>query len=92
MVLSPLAADLHERLPPKAPPDTSRQVISPMPGLVVSIAVSAGDTVQQDQAICVVEAMKMQNILRAERAGVLGRLNVKPGDSVAADEVIAEFN
>ncbi len=91
MVLPARLADLHERLPVKPPRDTSRQVISPMPGLVVSVAVAAGEAVQEGQAICVVEAMKMQNILRAERAGVVARLNVKPGDSVAADEVIAEF-
>lgn len=90
-VLTPLSAELHRRLPVKAPPDTSRLVVSPMPGLVVSVDVAAGDEVKEGQVVCVIEAMKMQNIIRAERDGVIKMLNAKAGESVAADDVLAEF-
>jgi len=62
-----------------------------MPGLIVSIAVSEGDTVEEGQTLAVVEAMKMENVLRAERRGVVSRIPVKPGDSLAVDEIIMEF-
>ena len=62
-----------------------------MPGLVVSMDVRAGDEVKEGQVICVIEAMKMQNILRAERDGVVKTVGAKAGDSVAADDVLAEF-
>ena len=91
LVLTPVSADLHGRLPEKTPPDTSRLVVSPMPGLVVSMDVKVGDEVKEGQVICVIEAMKMQNILRAERDGVVKTLGAKAGDSVAADDVLAEF-
>jgi propionyl-CoA carboxylase alpha chain len=91
LVLTPVSADLHERLPEKTPPDTSRLVVSPMPGLVVSMDVKVGDEVKEGQVICVIEAMKMQNILRAERDGVVKSVGAKAGDSVAADDVLAEF-
>ena len=91
LVLTPLTADLHQRLPEKTPPDTSRIVVSPMPGLVVSMDVEAGEEVKEGQMICVVEAMKMQNIIRAERDGVIKLISAKAGDSVAADDVLAEF-
>ena len=91
MVLTPLAADLHERLPPKQAADTSKRVVSPMPGLVVSMEVVVGQSVREGEVICIIEAMKMQNIIRAERDGVLTTVGPKAGDSVAADEVLAEF-
>jgi len=91
LVLTPVSADLHERLPPRRAPDTSKLVLSPMPGLVISVDVAAGQEVKAGETICVVEAMKMQNIIRSERDGVLGAVNVKAGDSVAADDVLAEF-
>jgi propionyl-CoA carboxylase alpha chain len=91
LVLTPTSADLHERLPEKTPPDTSRLVLSPMPGLVVSMDVAPGETVEEGQVLCVIEAMKMQNILRAERDGVIRTVGAKAGDSVAADDVLAEF-
>ncbi len=91
LVLTPTSADLHERLPEKTPPDTSRLVVSPMPGLVVSMDVTPGEEVKEGQVICVIEAMKMQNILRAERDGVIKSIGAKAGDSVAADDVLAEF-
>jgi propionyl-CoA carboxylase alpha chain len=91
LVLTPISADLHQRLPVKTPPDTSRLVVSPMPGLVVSMDVATGEEVKEGQVLCVIEAMKMQNILRAERDGVIKSLGAKAGDSVAADDVLAEF-
>jgi len=62
-----------------------------MPGLIVKIDVAEGDEVQEGQALCTVEAMKMENILRAERKGVVARINVGPGDSLGVDAVIMEF-
>jgi len=91
MVLTPTSADLHERLPAKVAPDTSRLVVSPMPGLVISAEAVSGDEVKEGQILFVIEAMKMQNILRAERDGVLKLVAAKAGDSVAADDVLAEF-
>ena len=91
LVLTPMSADLHQRLPPKAVPDTSRLVVSPMPGLVVSMDVAEGEEVKEGQVICVIEAMKMQNIIRAERDGKIEVLGAKAGDSVAADDVLARF-
>jgi propionyl-CoA carboxylase alpha chain len=91
LVLTPISADLHQRLPPKAAPDTSRLVVSPMPGLVVSMDVVEGEEVKEGQVICVIEAMKMQNIIRAEREGRIEKVGAKAGDSVAADDVLAQF-
>jgi len=91
LVLTPRSAELHERLPPKKAADTSKMVLSPMPGLVVAIDVKAGQEVRAGEAVAVIEAMKMQNIIRAERDGVVKAVNAKAGDSVAADEVLVEF-
>jgi propionyl-CoA carboxylase alpha chain len=91
LVLTPTSADLHQRLPVRTPPDTSRLVVSPMPGLVVSMDVAEGEEVTEGQVICVIEAMKMQNIIRAERDGLIKSLGAKAGDSVAADDVLAQF-
>ncbi|MDR3512029.1 MAG: acetyl/propionyl/methylcrotonyl-CoA carboxylase subunit alpha [Caulobacteraceae bacterium] len=91
LVLTPLSAELHDRLPEKKKADTSRLVISPMPGLVVSMDAAAGQTMREGEVVCVIEAMKMQNIIRAEREGVVKAVNAKAGDSVAADEVLVEF-
>ena len=91
LVLSPVSADLHGRLPLKKAADTSRMVLSPMPGLVVAADVEAGQHVSAGQTLFVIEAMKMQNIIRAERDGVLKIVGAKAGDSVSADEVLAEF-
>jgi propionyl-CoA carboxylase alpha chain len=63
-----------------------------MPGLVVSVDVEAGQEVKGGETLCVIEAMKMQNIIRAERDGVVKVVNAKAGDSVSADEVLAEFS
>jgi propionyl-CoA carboxylase alpha chain len=91
LVLTPLSAELHERLPKKQAADTSRLIVSPMPGLVVSLDVTPGREVKAGEAVAVIEAMKMQNIIKAERDGVVKSVGVKAGDSVAADEVLVEF-
>ncbi len=62
-----------------------------MPGLVVSVDVTVGQDVQEGEAVCIVEAMKMQNIIRAEADGTVKSINVGAGDSVAADEIMVEF-
>ena len=90
-VCSPRLAELHAKLPEKEAPDTSNLVISPMPGLMVSVDVAVGQTVSEGEAVCVVEAMKMQNIIRAETTGIVEAVNVAVGDSVAADEVLIAF-
>ncbi len=91
LVLTPRSAQLHDMLPEKQAADTSRLVLSPMPGLVVSMDVTAGQQVREGEVVCVLEAMKMQNIIRAERDGVVKAVNAKGGDPVAADEVLVEF-
>jgi propionyl-CoA carboxylase alpha chain len=90
-VLSPRHAELAARLPEKAPPDTAKLLLCPMPGLVVRIDVAEGDEVYDGQALCMVEAMKMENVLRAERKGVVAKVHAKPGQSMAVDDVIMEF-
>jgi propionyl-CoA carboxylase alpha chain len=91
LVLTPRSAELHEKLPERQPPDTSRLILSPMPGLIVQMAVQPGQPVKAGDTVAVVEAMKMQNIIRAERDGVVKAVGPKPGDSVAADEVLVEL-
>ena len=90
-VRTPRQAELAALMPEKLPPDTSKLLLCPMPGLVVSIAVEVGDEVQDGQALCTVEAMKMENVLRAEKKAVVTKINASPGDSLAVDEVIMEF-
>jgi propionyl-CoA carboxylase alpha chain len=90
-VCTPVQAEMHARLPEKQKPDTSKLIMSPMPGLVVSVAVAIGQEVKTGEAVCIVEAMKMQNIIRAEADGVVKAVNAAAGASVAADEVLIEF-
>jgi len=90
-VLTPRQAELSAYMLEKAPPDTSKLLLCPMPGLVVGIDVAEGDDVEEGQALCSVEAMKMENILRAERKGRVAKINVAPGESLAVDAVIMEF-
>jgi len=71
--------------------DTTKSILSPMPGAVVSVSVQPGDTVVDGQDLCIIEAMKMQNILKSEREGVIKSVNVKAGDSVTVDELLIEF-
>jgi propionyl-CoA carboxylase alpha chain len=75
----------------KPPPDTSKLLLCPMPGLVVSIAAQVGQDVKAGEPLAVVEAMKMENVLRAERDGRIKRIAAKPGDSLPVDAVILEF-
>jgi propionyl-CoA carboxylase alpha chain len=91
VVCSPSVADMHARLPEKVKPDTSKLIMSPMPGLVVSVSVVVGQEVKTGEAVCIVEAMKMQNIIRAEADGTVKAVNAAAGASVAADEVLVEF-
>ena len=84
-------AELAALMPVKEPPDTSRQLLCPMPGLVVSIDVRKGQQVKAGETLCVVEAMKMQNILRAERDVTVSEILAEPGDSLAVDATIMEF-
>jgi propionyl-CoA carboxylase alpha chain len=90
-VRTPRAAELAKYMPVKVPPDTSKFLLCPMPGLVVAIHVSEGEEVKAGQALAVVEAMKMENVLKAERDGVIGKVTAKKGDSLAVDQVILEF-
>jgi len=82
---------LVQYMPEKVAPDTSQFLLCPMPGLVVSINVEVGDEVKVGQALAVVEAMKMENILRAERDGVIAKVEAAAGDSLQVDHVIIEF-
>ncbi len=90
-VLPPRVAELARLMPAKRPPDTSRFLLSPMPGLLKAIAVKAGQEVKAGEELCVIEAMKMENILRAERDGTVSRLHATVGDSLAVDQKILEF-
>ena len=90
-VLSPRAAELLLLMPKKQPADTSRLVLSPMPGLLTAVVVTEGQEVKAGEPLVVVEAMKMENVLRAERDGRVKRLRAKPGDSLAVDQVILEL-
>ncbi len=90
-VRTPRQHELALLMPEKLGADTSKMLLCPMPGLVVKVDVAVGDTVQEGQALCTVEAMKMENILRAEKKAVVAKINAGPGDSLAVDDVIMEF-
>jgi propionyl-CoA carboxylase alpha chain len=91
LVLSPRAAELHKLMPHKAPPDMSRFVLSPMPGLLVDVAVQPGQKVQAGERVAVIEAMKMENVLFATADGVVGKVLAAKGESLAVDQPIVEF-
>ena len=90
-VLYPRVADLSHHMIEKVPPDLSRFLLCPMPGLITAIHVREGDHVEAGQPLAVVEAMKMENILRAEKAGTVSKVVAAPGESLAVDAVILEF-
>jgi propionyl-CoA carboxylase alpha chain len=90
-VLTPRAAELLALMPFKPPPDLSRFLLSPMPGLLVHVAVEAGQAVRTGERLAVIEAMKMENVVVAAHDGVVERIVARAGDSVAVDEVILEF-
>jgi len=83
--------ELLALMPIKEKPDTSKLLLCPMPGLVVSLAVEEGQEVAAGETLCVVEAMKMENVLKAERDGTVSKILAKPGDSLNVDAVILEF-
>ena len=91
LVLTPRQAALYALMPVKAAPDTSKFLLSPMPGLLASVAVSEGQEVKAGEALAVVEAMKMENVLRATRDGTVKTLHAKSGDSLRVDQKIIEF-
>ncbi|NPC56437.1 acetyl-CoA carboxylase biotin carboxylase subunit [Caenimonas soli] len=91
MVLNPRAAQLHALMPFKAPPDMSRYVLSPMPGLLVDVAVQPGQKVQAGERVAVIEAMKMENVLFAAADGVVGKVLASKGESLTVDQPIVEF-
>ncbi|MEE8206705.1 MAG: DUF2118 domain-containing protein [Nitrospinaceae bacterium] len=90
-VLTPLQAKYFHKMPEAEEADTSKLLLCPMPGLVVSIAVHEGDEVEAGQTLAVVEAMKMENNLKAACAGVVKKIHCKKGDSLAVDAIILEF-
>jgi propionyl-CoA carboxylase alpha chain len=91
LVLTERQAELHKLMPFKPPPDMSRFLLSPMPGLLVSVAVSEGQEVKAGETLAIVEAMKMENVLKAERDATIKRVAEKAGASLAVDQVIIEF-
>ncbi|MCE4536465.1 acetyl-CoA carboxylase biotin carboxylase subunit [Pelomonas sp. P7] len=90
-VLSPRAAELHALMPYKAPPDTSKLLLSPMPGLLVHVAAQVGQTVQAGERLAVIEAMKMENILTAQQDVTVAEVLAKPGESLSVDQPILRF-
>jgi propionyl-CoA carboxylase alpha chain len=90
-VLLPAVADLMPLMPVKVPPDLSKFLLCPMPGQIVRIDVGEGDVVEAGQPLAIVEAMKMENVLKAERRARVSKVRVKPGAVLAVDEVILEF-
>ena len=91
MVLSPLGAELQRRMPVKLPSDTSKLVLSPMPGLLTKIFVKAGESVTAGQKLAAIEAMKMENTLSAVQDGIISEICAKEGDSLAVDQLIIRF-
>jgi propionyl-CoA carboxylase alpha chain len=91
MVMLPRVAQLHALMPYKAPPDMSRYVLSPMPGLLVEVAVQEGQKVQAGERVAVIEAMKMENVLFAAADGVVGKVLANKGESLTVDQPIVEF-
>jgi len=91
LVLRPQVSKLNDLMLVKIPADTSNLLLSPMPGLLVSVAVSVGDEVKSGEELAVVEAMKMENVLRAEKDGVIAEIKADPGDSLMVDQIILQF-
>jgi len=91
LVLEPYSAALHHLMPKKAAPDLSHLTLSPMPGLLVSVAVTEGAEVKAGDEIAVIEAMKMENVIRAERDGTVLCVHAQPGEALEVDQQIVEF-
>ncbi|MCY3880135.1 MAG: acetyl/propionyl/methylcrotonyl-CoA carboxylase subunit alpha [Rhodobacteraceae bacterium] len=90
-VLTRRQVSLLAHMPDKVEPDTSLQLLCPMPGLIVSLPVEVGDSVEVGQTLCIMEAMKMENVLKAERRAKVKAIHPKPGDTLSVDELIIEF-
>ena len=90
-VLTPRQAQLRALMPERVAPDLSRFLLSPMPGLLVSLAVGEGDEVKSGQELAVIEAMKMENVLRAENDAMVKSVLAAVGDNLAVDQPIIEF-
>ena len=84
-------SELESLMPPRVEADTSKSLICPMPGLVKALSVTVGQEIKAGEMLCIVEAMKMENVLRAERDGTISKIHAKEGDSLAVDAVIMEF-
>lgn len=91
LIQSPREFELTQYMHAPVHVDTSDFVLSPMPGTLIGYSVKEGDSVELDQELCIVEAMKMQNIVRAPKAGTIAKLRVKAGASLMADEIIVDF-
>ena len=91
LVLSPKAAALNKLMLEKVPADLSKYLLSPMPGLLVKLAVKVGDQVKAGEELAVVEAMKMENSLRATNDGIVAKISADVGDSLMVDQAILEF-
>jgi propionyl-CoA carboxylase alpha chain len=91
MVMTARAAELLRWMPVKAAEDTSKFLLSPMPGLLAKVLVEAGQAVHAGERLAIIEAMKMENILTAERDGVVGAVLAQPGESLAVDQPILSF-
>ena len=91
MVMTARAAGFLQLMPVKAPPDLSKYLLSPMPGLLAQLLVQQGEPVKAGQDLAIVEAMKMENVLRAERDSTVGKLLAQPGDNLMVDQAILEF-
>ena len=91
LVVTPRAAELARFMLEKQPPDLSRFLLSPMPGLLMTLVVEEGQQVKAGEELAVVEAMKMENVLRAERDGTVAKVHARPGESLTVDQAILEF-
>ena len=89
--LTALEHDLYALMPVKQAADTSNLILSPMPGKVIAVYVEAGQAVKAGEALCVLEAMKMENVLYAERDGTVAKLDIAAGQTVDADQLLIEF-
>jgi propionyl-CoA carboxylase alpha chain len=91
LVLTPRAAELHALMPEKQAPDLSRFLLSPMPGLLLKVSVEEGQEVKAGEELAVIEAMKMENVLRAAQDAVVAKVQARAGDSLMVDQAILEF-
>ena len=91
LVLSERQSELNKIMKPPKKEDKSKYLLAPMPGLLVSIMVNEGDEVEEGQGLAVIEAMKMENIIKSEKKVKVKKVNCKEGDSLEVDQVILEF-